>query len=247
MFKNYYKIRIEGHNIRSFIKMLYKLKISLISIKTNKNYFYAIVDDKNFNKIMNIKTSYNIRIVRTYGFIYFKNLFIDNFYFLFFSFLGIVFVILLSHIIFDVEIVHNDSLVKDRLYVELEKYGIKKLSLIKSYDYIQNMKKSILELNKDNIEWLEIERIGTKYVVRFEERIINKKEENSSRYRHVVALKEGIVKKIDPETEKITNWIKKHTNTPSILVGDFNMSKCQLESLINKSSHQWFAKNLTGL
>jgi len=28
---------------------------------------------------------------------------------------------------------------------------------------------------------------------------------------------------------EITNWIKKHTNTPSILVGDFNMSKSQLE------------------
>ena len=45
---------------------------------------------------------------------------------------------------------------------------------------------------------------------------------------------------------EITNWIKKHTNTPSILVGDFNMSKSQLESLLNKSSHQWFTKNLSG-
>ena len=30
---------------------------------------------------------------------------------------------------------------------------------------------------------------------------------------------------------------QKHTNTPSILVGDFNMSKSQFESLHNKSSH----------
>jgi len=43
---------------------------------------------------------------------------------------------------------------------------------------------------------------------------------------------------------EITKWIKKHTNTPSILVGNFNMSKSQLESLLNKSSHQWFTKNL---
>jgi len=46
---------------------------------------------------------------------------------------------------------------------------------------------------------------------------------------------------------EITNWIKKHTNTPSILEVDFNMSKSQLESLLNKSSHQWFTKNLTDL
>ena len=46
---------------------------------------------------------------------------------------------------------------------------------------------------------------------------------------------------------EITNWLKKRTNSPSILVGDFNMSKSQLESLLNKSSHQWFAKNLTSL
>jgi len=46
---------------------------------------------------------------------------------------------------------------------------------------------------------------------------------------------------------EISNWIKEHINTPSILVGDFNMSKSQLESLLNKSSHQWFIKNLSGL
>ena len=46
---------------------------------------------------------------------------------------------------------------------------------------------------------------------------------------------------------EITNWIKKHINIPSILVGDFNMSKSHLESLLNKLSHQWFTKNLTGL
>ena len=37
---------------------------------------------------------------------------------------------------------------------------------------------------------------------------------------------------------EITIWIKKHTNTPSIHVGDFNMSKSQFENLLNKSSHQ---------
>jgi len=46
---------------------------------------------------------------------------------------------------------------------------------------------------------------------------------------------------------EIINWIKKHTNTPSIFVGDFNMSKSQLEGLLNKSSQQCFAKDLTGL
>ena len=46
---------------------------------------------------------------------------------------------------------------------------------------------------------------------------------------------------------EITNWIKKHTNTLSILVGDFNMFKSHLESLLNKSSHQWVTKNLSDL
>jgi len=36
---------------------------------------------------------------------------------------------------------------------------------------------------------------------------------------------------------EMTKWIKKHTNTPSILVGDFNMFKSQLKSLLNKLSH----------
>jgi len=43
---------------------------------------------------------------------------------------------------------------------------------------------------------------------------------------------------------EITNWIKKHTNTPSILVGDFNMSKSQndhfqLILIVNLGHHQF--------
>eukprot|EP00833_Pecoramyces_ruminatium_P010910 jgi/Orpsp1_1/1184942/evm.model.c7180000091668.1 len=45
---------------------------------------------------------------------------------------------------------------------------------------------------------------------------------------------------------EINNWLKKHTKNPSILVGDFNMTKSQLEALVDKSSQQWYALSLSG-
>eukprot|EP00833_Pecoramyces_ruminatium_P010362 jgi/Orpsp1_1/1184394/evm.model.c7180000089342.1 len=45
---------------------------------------------------------------------------------------------------------------------------------------------------------------------------------------------------------EINNWLKKHTKNPSILVGDFNMTKSQLEALVDKSSQQWYVLSLSG-
>jgi len=58
--------------------------------------------------------------------------------------------------------------------------------------------------------------------------------------------------------QKLLIWIKKHTNIPSILVGDFNMFKSQLEgfylinhlisgSLKKKKKKKKKKKNLTDL
>ena len=61
---------------------------------------------------------------------------------------------------------------------------------------INKIKKQILEKHKNRIEWLEIENVGTKYIIRVEERILNNIEENGSP-RDIVAKKDAIIKRID--------------------------------------------------
>ncbi len=218
MIKNYYKISIEGRDVKYFLKTLYKMKIYFLSINISNNIIYAIVDDKNFKKLMSIKTSYDISIIRTYGFNYFKEVFRKNFFFLFFSFLGLITVLILSNIIFDVEIVHNDSFIKEKLYDELKEYGIKKYSFSKNYSQVQEIKNNILEINKDDIEWMEIEKVGCKYIIRFEERIINDIKEDNNEYGHIVASKEGIIKKIDAYNGEVSVKVNDYVSKGDILI-----------------------------
>ena len=99
MFKNYYKIKITGRDVKRFLKSLYKRGIFFQSIIINKNDVTVIVDLENYKKIKEIKTTYKISITRSYGFTYIKSLIKKNSIFLSFFFLGIILLFILSNII----------------------------------------------------------------------------------------------------------------------------------------------------
>ena len=212
MFKNYYRIKITGRDVKRFLKSLYKRGIFFQSIIINKNDITVVVDSENYKKIKDIKTTYKISITRSYGFNYIKRLIKKNRIFLSFFCGGIILLFLLSNIIFDVEIVSDDKNIVKLLNNELNKYNIKKYKKVLSYDEINEIKSKIINDNKDKIEWMEIERIGTKYIIKFEKRIkneINKEE----KIRHIVAKKSGIIKKIVASNgeviKKINDYVKK--------------------------------------
>ena len=73
--------------------------------------------------------------------------------------------------------------------------GIKPFSLKKDYDQINQIKKIITKEYRDDLEWLEIKKIGMVYRIDLVKRINNKplkKEE----YCNIYANKEGLVKRI---------------------------------------------------
>lgn len=217
MLKNYYKLKISGKNIRRFIKLLYNLNISLSKIEIFDNYFYVKVDEENYKKILNIKTSYEINIERVYGLIYIKEEIKKNLLFLFSSLLSFFLVIFLSNFIFSIEIAHDDPKIREIIQNEFKKYHIEKFHLVKSYNEIEKIKEEILNSNKNDIEWLEIERSGTKYTVRIEKRIINDLEKEES-IRHIVAKKPGIIKKIEASDGEIIKKINDYVNTGDIII-----------------------------
>ena len=69
-----------------------------------------------------------------------------------------------------------------------------------------------MENNKDKIEWLEIDRIGTKYVIKLEERKINNYV-NDYKYQDIVATKDGVIKKIVAKSgvkvKEVNEYVKK--------------------------------------
>lgn len=217
MFKSYYELKIIGKDLKRFIRMLYKLNIYLENIKITDNECFIKVDKKNYNKILKVKTSYQIELIRLYGIEKIINNFKKNNIFILSLIVGNILLLILSNLIFEIEVIHNDKDIRELVLKELNKYDIKKFKLIKKYEYIENVKKDILNNNKEKIEWIEIERIGTKYNVRIEKRILNN-EKKEEKVKHVVAKKSGIIKKIVAENGEIIKKINDYVKEGEIIV-----------------------------
>ena len=188
-FKNKTKLIIRGKNIERFVRRLIKNKIEIIDLKQIKyNEISIIVYTKDIEKIEKIKTIYEIEIKRNYGLNRIYELIKINKYLILFILFGIFLIYLLSNIIFDVEVVHNDSYIRKFLKEELKKYNIDKYKLKKDYKTKEKIKKDLLNKYKDKLEWIEIEEKGTKYIIRVEERIINKTNEKNIN-RNIIAKK----------------------------------------------------------
>lgn len=207
------KIRVRGRNVNLFIKRLIKNKINIIKVipKSYKEVL-LIVDYNDIDRINKIKTIYSIDIISYYGTLRIFKYIKKNIFIISFLIIGIIMIYILSNIIFSIDIIHSNSNIISLVDSELKSHGIKKYSFVKSYKEIEKIKKDILEDNRDNLEWLEIIRSGTKYIVRVEERIINKEIDDSKIY-NIVAGKNAVIKTIEAESgEKVKNintYVKK--------------------------------------
>lgn len=78
----------------------------------------------------------------------------------------------------------------------LKDNGVSLYKFKKSYDELQTIKSELLAEYKEEIDWVEIENIGSKYIIRFEPRIKTeiKKDEN---YQSIVAKKDAIIYSLD--------------------------------------------------
>ena len=166
-------LNIKGKNVNRFINKLVKQNIDILNIKyINYKEIEIRVFKSDLEKIEKIKSIYELNEVNSYGLIKIRKILIKNKILLFFMFIGFLFILLLTNVIFDVEVVHNKKEIQELLISELKKYGITEKKFVKSFNEIEKIKKEILEKYKDKLEWIEIERVGTKYIVRVEERKI---------------------------------------------------------------------------
>ena len=197
---NRIKIEITGKYTNYFFKELIRRKINIYDLVKSHNKLEIIIDYKDYKNVKKIKTTSKVKIINRYGVSKLKYLF-NKYRLLLFFFLFAIFInIFLSHIIFKVEVInHNKKLVKE-IKDELMDLGIKKYNFVLSTNKVNNIKEKLLE-NKD-IEWLEIERIGTKYVIKVEERKVKEKEDECLP-RNIVSKKNAVITKINVENGEI--------------------------------------------
>ena len=232
MFNSIYEVKIEGKDIKRFIRTLYRRRIELINIVYDSNSVLIKLDKNNYDRLLEIKTIYEIKLTKLYGFA--KSKFLLNKYkiFLLTLMFGFCFLFFLSNIIFEVEVIHRKEEIRNIIYQELNRYNIKKYKFVIPFSKQEKIVKEILDNNKDKLEWLEIERVGVKYIVRIEERIINKISDDLPK-RHVVASKDGIIMDIDASSGEIVKKKNDYVKKGDIIISG-NITKG--EDIKNKVS-----------
>ena len=117
-----------------------------------------------YEVLLSNKTIYEVEIVSYLGLIKTKKVIKVYKYILIFILSSFLIIYLLSNLIFRVDIITNDNKMKDKLNKYLITRGISKYHLKKNYNELKSIKEDILAKYKDEIDWIEIESIGSKYI-----------------------------------------------------------------------------------
>lgn len=213
IFSSSIKIKVTGRNINNFLKRLINNNINIEKvIPISHKEIDLIINYQDLDKVLKLKTIYNIKIVRCYGKLRIIKRIKKDIFILSSLLISLLLIYTLSNVIFKVEVIHSNKNIIKLVTKELEDNGIKKYKFVKNYQEIEKIKNKILEENKDTLEWLEIIREGTKYTIRVEERIINNKPKDNKIY-NIVASKNAVIKNIYAESgekiRSINTYVKK--------------------------------------
>lgn len=197
------RVRITGKNIDRFINRLIKNDFTLYDLKQeNRKSIIILIPYLELENLYKIKTVYDIDVLGYKGFKNIKNNLVKNKYIIISIIIGFIILKILTSLVFSIEIVHNDQDLRNIVMQQLNENGIKKFSFKKSYNEISKIKEIILEKYKDNIEWIEIEEKGTKYIVRLEERIDNRKEDDN-KLQDIISTSDALILNVEADSGEI--------------------------------------------
>ena len=206
-----YKIRVNTNKCDKFVLYCYKHNINIYNIKYYDEYLICDIDKDNYKKLY----MYDRKIIdgdKRLIYIIRKN--IGN---IFVFIMGLIMFFILSNIIVDVNInIDNNELYK-LVNKELDNNGIRRLSMKKSYDKLQEIKHIISSKLGDYVEWLEIENVGMTYNIKLEPR---KKVPININYNKcdVVAEKDGIVRRIISDNGVVLVDVNDYVKEGDILI-----------------------------
>ncbi len=218
---NNVKIKVEGKNINYFIKKIIKRKINIIKlIPISYKEVDIILNYNDYKELIKYKSIYKISLTNYYGILKLKRIIKKNIILIYSLFIGLITIIILSNLIFSIDIIHENKEIRELINKELNKNGIKKYSFKKNYKKLESIEDKILKENKEKLEWIEITEEGTKYIVRIEERKINKKEEEYT-YQHITSKKKATITEINAISGEKVKQINDYVNKGDIIISGF--------------------------
>lgn len=215
------KIRITGSNINNYIKRVIKKKVHIIRlIPISYKEVHVILSVLEYKKLLELKSIYDISIMENLGSKYFEENTKKNAFLLGFMVFGLVLIMVLSRVVFSIDIIHQDINIRDLLKNELKKYGIVRYSFKKGYEELEEIETKILEDNKGLLEWIEISSYGTKYIVRIEERKLNEEEE-FFQYQSIISKKDAVLTRVEAIRGEKVKQVNEYVKAGDVVISGY--------------------------
>lgn len=244
---NRYVIKIEGRRPSSLLSLLIILKIPFIKKAETKDSLIIEIEENQFQRIKKLVPTYEVTILKRTGISYLLNLYKTKKVFLFSIFFAFLVITVLTNITFSIRIVETDSAIKEMLLDDLKENGIIKYHFKVPYKKKEQIRQKILDKEKDSLEWLEIEEIGTMYQVKAIKRVNNPKEETLTP-RSIVAKKKGRITRIEADygevTAKKNDVVEKGDTLISGLIKNKDEIKTKVAARGKVYAEVWYQVNL---
>lgn len=223
------QLKIIGKNPDYLLKEIIKKNINIYEIEKEKNILKIWIDNKDYEIIKKMKTTYKINIINRYGLVRLEYL-LKKYCFLFIFFIiGISINILLSHMIFKIEVNHpNQELVKT-IKKDLKELGLSPYRWKVSYPKKEKIKEQLLVKEKDKIEWIEIEEVGSTYQISVEEKKIKSQLEECSP-RNIISKKKAIIMEINSSNGEIVKKKQDYVEKGEVIISGFIHNKDNIVS-----------------
>lgn len=189
---NLIEVTINTTNHNQTIRLLKYKNINIYKINYQKNKVIIKIKAKDLDKINKL---YEIDNVNYLGI---KSIF-HNFKKTILNLISITLIITLivfyTNIIVKIDLTTENNELRKYILNELDKNDLNTYSFVKNDETLLQIKNKILEASKDKIEWINIERVGMKYLVKIEPKK-SKNPQEELKYCHVIAIKDGTISKI---------------------------------------------------
>ena len=185
-------VRIKVYNKEQFYIRILERNICLNNIKYKDKYIICKIKESDYKTLSRY---YKIEILKEFNtHELFKHL--KKYYLEYLSIiLGIILFNLFINTICYVDIRTTNKSLASKISKVLDIYNLKRFTLKKDYNYLAKVKQELLKTYPDELEWVEINNDGMKYIITLEERkkiLPNTKNDRCD----VIATKDALVTKV---------------------------------------------------
>lgn len=244
---SYLYLKVEGYASQKIVRKLTSINVSIFDLQEKNSCVYVKILKDDYEKIEKYLKTIEFKKEKYIGPKYFQKTFMRYRMLFLAIIIGIFMVMIASNIIVDIDVIHEDEHLVELVTSELENYGVRKFNFRKGYKELQKIKSEIKNKHLDKIDWLEINKVGMKYVVRIEERIITNPEPKKE-YCNLYATKDSLITKIKVFKGEAVVSINDYVKKGDLLVtGDIKLNEEVVENVCasgNVYAEVWYEVNI---